>query len=303
MSEQQAAKIPRVGFLAPGAPAGAPTEAFRQGLAKLGYVDGQNIVIEGRFAEGQFERFPQLAADLTGLKVDVIAMVGAVTARAAQKVVTDIPLVFTIVVDPVADDVVANSERPGGNITGVTNYDPQQARKRLELLRTVIPGLKRLAVLGDRGVSEAQMQASEAAARALGMQPQGLRVGGATPDLEGAFAAIAGEHADAVLILEEPVLGIHRKRIAELATQERLPTMFPPLSADAGGLLSYGTNLVEPIHRMAVYVDKILKGAKPGTLPVETVTRYDLIVNLKTARAIGATIPSQVVEQADRVIE
>ena len=167
----------------------------------------------------------------------------------------------------------------------------------------VVPGLTRLAVLGDRGVSEAQMQASEAAARVLSMQPQRLRVGGATPDLEGAFAAIAGEHAEAVLILEEPVLGVHRKRNAALATQERLPTVFPPLSADAKGLLFYGTNLIEPIHRMAVYVDKIRKGAKPGALPVETVTCYDLIVNLKTARAIGVTIPPEVVKRADRGIE
>lgn len=300
---QNAEKVQRVGFIAPGAPGGPGLLIFTQALAKLGYVDGKSVVIDARFADGQFERVPQLAAELAGRNVDVIAMIGAVTARAAKATVKDTPLVFTIVVDPVTDQVLSNPQRPGENITGVTNYDPQQARKRLEFLREVIPGIRRVAVLGDSGVSEAQLQASEAAALAMGIQPQRLRVGGATPDLEGAFAAIARERADALLILDEPVPGVHRRGIAQLAAKARVPTMFPPLAADSGGLVFYGTNLSAPIQHMAQMVDKILKGAKPGDIPVETVIRYDLILNLKTAREIGIAIPAEVIKRADRLIE
>ncbi len=300
---QQAAKMPRVGFLTPLDRSAPHFEAFRQGLAGLGYVEGNNIIVDPRFAEGQYERLPDLVAELVRLKVDVIAVTGAVTARAAKKAVTDIPIVFAVVVDPVADDVVASLERPGGNITGLTSFDPQQAMKQLELLEETIPSLKLVALLGDQGVSEALMKASEEQARALGLQSQRLRVAGPNPDLEGAFAAIKQEHADAVLILEEPILGVHSKRIAELAAKDRLPTMFAPSRAGAGGLIAYGTSQVEGIRRMAAYVDKVLKGVKPGELSVETVTRYELIVNLKTAREIGVTIPPEVLKRADRVIQ
>lgn len=300
---QPAARIPRVGFLMAGGRSGIAFEQFRQGLADLGYVDGGNIVIEARFAEGQYERFPELAAELVRLKVDVIALLGAVTARAIKKTVTDIPIVFAMVVDPVADDVVASYQQPGGNLTGVTTFDPQQARKQLELLKQVLPGLRRVAILGDQGVSEALMKANEEQARALGLQAQRLRVAAPTPDLEGAFAAIRQEHADALLILEEPLIGVHRKRIVELATKNHLPTMSSLSFADAGSLIGYGTSLAEGMRREAVYVDKILKGAKPGELPVEMVAHYELIVNVKTAREIGVTIPPEVVKRADRVIQ
>ncbi len=300
---QQAAKMPRVGFLTPLDRSAPHFEAFRQGLAGLGYVEGNNIIVDPRFAEGQYERLPDLVAELVRLKVDVIAVTGAVTARAAKKAVTDIPIVFAVVVDPVADDVVASLERPGGNVTGLTSFDPQQARKQLELLKETIPSLKLVALLGDQGVSEALMKASEEQARALGLQSQRLRVAGPNPDLEGAFAAIKQERADAVLILEEPILGVHSKRIAELAAKDRLPTMFAPSRAGAGGLIAYGTSQVEGIRRMAAYVDKVLKGVRPGELPVETVARYELIVNLKTAREIGITIPPEVLKRADRVIQ
>ena len=206
---QQAAKIPRVGFLAPQGRSLPLFDAFRQGLSDLGYVDGQNIVIEPRFAEGHYERFPELFAELVRLKVDVLVVTGAVTARAAKKAVTDIPIVFAVVVEPVADNLVPSLERPSGNLTGVTSFDPQQATRQFELLREVIPGLRRVAVLGDQGVSEALMKASEEQARALGLQPQRLRVAGPTPDLEGAFAAMRQQHADALLVLEEPVLGVY----------------------------------------------------------------------------------------------
>jgi len=300
---QQVAKIPRVGFLSPLDRSSPSFETFRQGLADLGYVEGHSIVIEPRFAEGQYERFPEFAADLVRLKVDVIALLGAVTARAAKKEVANIPIVFAVVVDPVADDVVERLERPGGNVTGVMTFDPQQARKQLELLKEAIPGLRRVALLGDQGVSEALMRANEEQARALDLQTQRLRVAGPSPDLEGAFAAVRQEHADAVLILEEPIVAIHRKKIAELAVRYRLPTLFSPAWADAGGLIAYGTSLFEAMRCMAAYVDKILKGVKPGELSVETSTRYELIVNLKTAREIGVTIPPEVLKRADRVLQ
>ena len=298
-----AAKNPLVGFLAPQGRSLPLFGAFRKGLAELGYVEGRNVVIEPRFAEGQSERLPDLAAELVRLKVDVLVVTGAVTARAAKKASTDIPIVFAVVVDPVADHVVASLERPGGNLTGVTSFDPQQARKQLELLKEVIPGLKRVAILGDQGVSEALMKASEAQAEIMGLQTQRLRVAAPNPDLEGAFAAIKQAHADALLVLEEPLLGVHDKRIAELAASDRLPTMFAPSRVGAGGLIAYGTSQVEAIHRMVAYVDKVLKGAKPSELPVETVTRYELVVNLKTAQEIGVRIPQEVLKRADRVIQ
>ena len=203
-----AAKISLVGFLAPQGRSLPLFGAFRKGLAELGYVEGRDVVIEPRFAEGQSERLPDLAAELVRLKVDVLVVTGAVTARAAKKASTDIPVVFAVVVDPVADHVVASLERPGGNLTGVTSFDPQQARKQLELLKEVIPGLKRVAILGDQGVSEALMKASESQAEKMGLQTQRLRVAAPNPDLEGAFAAIKQAHSDALLVLEEPLLGV-----------------------------------------------------------------------------------------------
>jgi putative ABC transport system substrate-binding protein len=300
---QQVARIPRVGFVAPQGRSLPLFEAFRQGLADLGYVDGQNILIEPRFAEGHYERFPDIFAELVGLKVDVLAVTGAVTARAAKRAVSDIPLVFSVVVDPVRDNVVTSLEQPGGNLTGVTCFDPQQATKQLKLLQEIIPGLQRVAVLGDQGVSEALMDASEEQARALGLQAQRIRVAGPNPDLDAAFAAIKEQHADAVLVLEEPVLGVHAKEVAELAAKDRLPTVFPPSRAAAGGLIDYGTSQTEAIRHMTAYVDKVLKGAKPGALSVETVKRYELIVNLKTAHEIGITIPLGVLKRADQVIQ
>jgi putative tryptophan/tyrosine transport system substrate-binding protein len=301
--EAQMNKIARVGFLAPQDRSLPLFDAFRQGLSELGYVEGRNVIIEPRFAEGHYERFPDLIAELVRLKVNVIAVTGAVTARAAKKAVADIPIVFSIVVDPVADKVVTSLERPGGNLTGVTSFDPLQARKQLELLKQVIPGLKRIAILGDQGVSEALMKASEIQAIEVGLQPQRLRLAGPSPDLEGAFAAMKQRHADALLVLEEPVLGVHATKIAEQAAKDRLPTMFAPSRVGAGGLIAYGTSQVEAIRHMATYVDKVLKGNKPSELSVDTVTRYELIVNLKTAREIGITIPPAVLKHADRVIQ
>lgn len=278
-------------------------DAFRKGLSDLGYVEGRDIVIEARFAEGQYDRFPELLNELVGLKLDVLAVTGAVTARAARKAVTDIPVVFSMVVDPVADKVVPSMERPGGNFTGVTSFDPLQARKQFELIRQVIPGVKRVAILGDQGVSDALITSADQNARAIGLQTEPIRVTGPDPDFTAAFAAIKQQHADALLVLEEPVLGVHANEIAELAAKDRLPTLFAPSRVGAGGLLSYGVSQTEAVRRMTAYIDKILKGAKPGELPVETVTRYELIVNLKTAHAIGVTVPAEVLKRADRTIQ
>lgn len=299
---QQAPKIARIGFLAPQGRSLPLFDAFRQGLAERGYIEGQNIVIEPRFAEGQLDRLPGLVADLVGLKVDVLAVTGAVTARAARKAAPDTPIVFSMVVDPVADNVVSRMTMPGGNITGVTSFDPKQARKQLELFKEVLPGLKRIAILGDQGVSAALIVGSEAQAKALGIETTRLRLEAPNPDLEAAFATIKQSHADALLVLEEPLLGVHANRIAELAISNRLPNMFTPSRVSAGGLLAYGTSQVDSVRAMAAYVDKILKGAKPGDLSVDTVTHYELIVNLKTAAEIGVTIPPAVLKRADRVI-
>ena len=298
---QQPANIPRVGAIVAGT--AGPFDAFRRGLGELGYVEGRNIVFESRIAQGQLDRLPDFAAEMVRLKVDVIAVIGAITARAAQKATSNIPLVFASAVDPVADGVVASLARPGGNTTGVSSFDAQQARTQLELLKRAIPGLKRVALLGDQGVSEGILMANEEAARALGLQAQRLRVKGPTPDLEGAFAAMKNERAQVLLILEEPIIAVNRKRIAELAAANRLPTMFPRDFAEAGCLIAYGTSFLEAARRMAGLVDKVLKGAKPGDLPVEVFTRHELIINLKTAGEIGVTIPPEVLKQADRVIQ
>ncbi len=300
---QQAAKIPHVGFVAPQGRSLPLFDAFRQGLAEHGYIDGQNIVIEARFAEGHYEHFPEIFADLAAKKVDVVAVTGAVTARAAKKSLTGIPIVFSVVLDPVTDNVVTSMDQPGGNITGVTCFDPQQATKQLELLRQIVPNLKRVAVLGDQGVSAALINAAEEQARALGLQPQPLRVAGPNPDLDAAFNAMKQQHADALLVLEEPVLGVYARQIAEIATRDRLPNMFAPSRVGAGGLISYGTSQTEAVRRMTGYVDKVLKGTNPGILRVEKVIRYELIVNLKTARQIGVTVPPDVIKRADRVID
>ncbi|MGF6851197.1 ABC transporter substrate-binding protein [Paraburkholderia sp. CI3] len=210
---------------------------------------------------------------------------------------------FAIVVDPVGDDVVKSMQRPGENITGVTSFDPQQPRKQLELLKEVVPSLRRVAILADHGLSEPWLTAHEEQARALGLQPQRLLIAEPNPDLEGVFAAIRQAHADAVLMLQEPVVVAHSKEIAELAAKDRLPTMFPQSLGGSGALIAYGTSVGDALRREAMYVDKILKGAKPGELPVETVTRYELILNLKTARDIGATIPAELIKRADKMIQ
>ena len=299
---QQPGKMTRVGFLGTGpaptpATPYAPLREFRQGLDELGYVDGRDVIIETRWAEGRIDQLPALAAELVGLRVDILVGVGAVVARAFKSATTTIPVVIAVVIDPVG--LVA--ERPGGNLTGLTTFDPQEARKKLELLKEVVPGLARVALLGDQALRDTM--GHEEQARALGLQPQSLKIAGASPDLHGVFQAMERERADALLVLELPATVIHRKRIAELAAQQRLPTLFAAGSSDAGVLLSYGTRVTEAARRLAAYVDRITKGAQPADLPFAVVVRPELIVNLKTAQEIGVAIPPEVVKRADRIIQ
>ena len=206
---------------------------------------------------------------------------------------------MAVVIDPVG--LVANLERPGGNLTGLTTFDPQGARKKLELLKEVVPGLARVAILGDQALRD--KNGHEEQARALGLQPQSLKIAGASPDLQGVFQAMERSRADALLVLELPATVAHRRRIGELAAQQRLPTLFAGGSSDAGGLLGYGTRVTKAARRLAAYVDRIVKGAQPADLPFEVVVRPELIVNLKTAQEIGVTIPPEVLKRADRVIQ
>lgn len=307
---QQPGKMTRVGFLGTGpaptpATPYAPLREFRQGLDELGYVDGRDVVIETRWAGGRIDQLPALAAELVGLKVDIIVGVGAVVGGAAKNATTTIPIVMAVVIDPVEAGLVANLERPGGNLTGFTTFDPQEARKKLELLKEVVPGLARVAILGDQELRDTKghlIRHHEEQARAMGLQPQSLKIAGASPDLQGVFQAMERESADALLVLELPATVAHRKRIAELAAQQRLPTLFAGGSSDAEGLLAYGTRVPKAARRLAAYVDRIVKGAQPADLPFEVVVRPELIVNLKTAQKIGVTIPPEVLKRADRVI-
>lgn len=298
----QEAKSPRVGLIFLG-DAGPNYDTIRKGLEQLGYVEGKTIAFEARFARGKLDRLPEIAAELARLNVDVIAAVGAVGARAAMKATEKIPIVFVAVIDPVATKFASSLERPGGNVTGIMAFDPQLPRKQLELLKEVLPKLARVAILSDLDVADAFGKATEAAARALGLQPQMIKVRGPAPDLEGAFSAMIKEGAEALVVLEVPVTIDHQMRIGELAARHRLPALFPGGQANAGGLITFGTSILNTVPRIPDYVDRILKGARPSEMPIEVITRLELMINLKTAKEIGATIPTELIKRADRVIE
>jgi putative tryptophan/tyrosine transport system substrate-binding protein len=285
----------------------ARTEAFRQGLRELGYVEGRTIVIEWRSAEGQLDRLPSLAAELVRLKVDVIVTGGPSATRPTKAATGTIPIVITNDSDPVANGFVASLARPGGNITGLSTVSPEMYGKQLELLKEIIPGLSRVAVLGtssDPGNAQA-LRETERAAQALRVQLQYLDVLG-PKDLETAFRAARTGRADAVLTLPSPVLASHRTQVVDLTGRSRIPAMHfstsPGFVAD-GGLMSYGASTTDLDRRAATYVDKILKGAKPADLPVEQPTKFEFSINLKTAKAIGLTIPPAVLVRADEVIQ
>jgi putative ABC transport system substrate-binding protein len=307
---QEAAKIVRIGYL-PLNLAGGPHlhEAFRQGLRDLGYVEGRNLVIEYRDAEGKPERLPALAAELVALKVDVIVVTGGTLAALAAKQATrTLPIVFTVAADPVTDGLVTSLARPGGNVTGLSAFALELVGKRLEQLTQAVPGLSRVAVLWQPGAAgerteKDMLKEAEVAAQALGVRLQFVEARG-PDDFDRAFSDMTKAHAGALTVLGSAMFFNERRRLVDLAAKHRLPTVFPwRQGVDAGGLMSYGPNGPDLYRRAATYVDKILKGAKPGDLPVEQPTKFELVINMKTAKALGLTIPPSVLGRADHVVE
>jgi putative ABC transport system substrate-binding protein len=300
---QQPGKVPRIGLLAGGSLASsAPlVEAFRQGLRELGYVEGKNLIIEERYAEGQLERYPALAAELVRLKMDIIVCSGRPSTQAARQATSTIPIVMAAVGNPIGSGFVASLARPGGNVTGLTTIRKDLTGKRLELLTEAAPKISRVAVLwGPPAASN--FKETEVVAGSLGLELQSLEVRN-SGDLEGAFRAATKERAQALVALRNPTIFNERKRIAELAIKSRLPAIYDDKEfVDASGLMSYGTNQADLYRHVAVYVDKILKGSKPADLPVEQPMKFEFIVNLKTAKQIGLTIPPNVLARADKVI-
>jgi putative tryptophan/tyrosine transport system substrate-binding protein len=303
---EQPKKVYRIGFLGAASISAnsARIEALRQGLRALGYVEGKNIVIEYRYADGKADRLPALAAELIGLKVDLIVSGGAAATGPAKEATTTIPIVMTNDPDPVRSGFVASLARPGGNVTGLSAFTTELSGKRLELLKETVPRVSRVAVLGfsNNPDNDQALRETELAAGALRMQLQYLDVLGAT-DIETVFRAAIKGRAEAVLLLAGSVFILQRKQIAALAAKSRLPAMYPRHEyVEDGGLMSYATSLTDLSRRAAIYVDKILKGAKPADLPVEQPTKFELVINLKTAKQIGLTIPQSVLYRADKVI-
>ncbi len=305
---QQVPKIARIGYLLPATPAAAAhlPEVFRQGLRELGYVDGKTFVLEVRYGEGRAERISELARELVGLKVDVIVTGTDVAIAAVKRETLTIPIVMAASSDPVGTGFVASLARPGGNVTGLSNISPELSGKRLELLREVVPGLSRVAFLWNPDVRGAlfDYKETEAAARSLRLQLQSVEVSRAE-DFGRAFSAITKQRAQALITpAGDPVGFANRRQIASFAQKNQLPSMYGLREyVDAGGLMSYGSNSAERWRRAATYVDKILKGAKPADLPVEQPTKFELVINLKTAKLIGLKIPQSVLVRADQVIE
>ena len=304
---QQPKKIPRIGYLGIGAPSASPAriEAFRQGLRELGYVEGKNIVIEHRYAEGKIDRLQAIVAELVGLNVDLIVSAGPTVTRAAKQATVTIPIIMAYDDDPVSNGFVASLARPGGNITGLSTLAPGISGKQLELLKEIVPKLSHVAVLWDAAQPGNPQAFAEInlAADGLGVRRQILDIQD-PKDIEPAFRAANKGHANAVLLLGSPVLLSQRRRVADLAVKSRLPAIYGrPEFVEDGGLLYYGTSFNELFRRAAAYVDKLLKGAKPGDLPIEQPTKFELVMNLKAAKQIGLTIPPNVLARADRVIK
>jgi putative tryptophan/tyrosine transport system substrate-binding protein len=305
-SAQHAEKIPRIGYLGSVSPAAnaARIEAFRQGLRELGYVEAKNIFIEYRSAEGQLDRLPGLAAELVRLKVDIIVTGGPPASRAVKEATSAIPVVMGFDTDPVGNGFVNSLARPGGNITGLSTLSPEISGKQLELLREIVPGLSRVAVFGHskEPANPQLLREAERAAGAFRIKLQYVDI--PTPqDIEGAFRTANKARAEAVLFLGAFLFNPYRAQIAHLAVGNRLPAIYNAVEwVEAGGLMSYGTSFPDLFRRAATYVDKILKGAKPAELPVEQPKKFELVINLKTAKQIGLTIPPNVLARADRVI-
>jgi len=307
---QQAAKVARIGYLSLNLAASPPNlhEAFRQGLRDLGYVEGRNVVIEYRDAEGKPERLPALAAELVALKVDVIVAGSTPHALAAKQATRTLPIVFIGAGDPVTDGLVTSLARPGGNVTGLSSLTPERVGKCLELLTQAVPGVSRVAVLWQPGAvgertERDTLKGAEVAARALGVRLQFVEARGPA-DIDRAFADMTRARAGALTVWTTAMLVSERGRLVALAAKNRLPAVYTLREfVDAGGLMSYGHSQADLNRRAATYVDKVLKGAKPADLPVEQPTKFDLVINLKTAKALGLTIPPSVLARADHVVE
>jgi putative tryptophan/tyrosine transport system substrate-binding protein len=305
---QQIGKIPLLGILNPGTADPPGTFGFYNGLRELGYTEGQNIAIERRHGDWKVDRFGKLAAELVQLNVDVMVVMSTSPARAAKEATSTIPIVVASMADPVSDGLVSSLARPGGNITGTTFLGPELTAKRMGLLKEAIPTISRIAALWHPGAygkltMENLLKETEDAARALGWQLQSVAAND-PGDLDSAFSAITGAGADALVALNSPMFYSEHKHIVELAAKNHLPAMYAAREfADAGGLMAYGANLPEVFRRTATYVDKILKGAEPADLPVEQPTKLEFVINLKTAREQGLTIPRQLQLLADEIIE
>jgi putative ABC transport system substrate-binding protein len=304
---QQPTKFPRIGFQtdAPTSAVTARIEAFRQGLRELGYIEGKNIIIEWRSAEGKLERRSEIAAEFVRLKVDVIVSAGPTVTRAVKEATSTIPIVMAQDPDPIGNGFVASLARPGGNITGLATLSTEISGKQLELLKEIVPKLSRVAVIGN-STNPGDSQALREVVLAAGSFEIYLRYLDVLDpkDLETTFRSAAKGRADALVLLGNPILNAHRKPIVDLAAKHRLPAIYSrPEYIESGGLMYYGTSYNDSFRRAATYVDKILKGAKPGELPVEQATKFELIVNLKAAKQIGLTIPHGALARADRVIK
>jgi ABC-type uncharacterized transport system substrate-binding protein len=303
---QPRSAVPRIGILTPAAEASTPVwEAFRQGLRDLGYVEGKNISLEYRFAAGKPERLSALVAELVRDQVDIIVTTGGAAAQAARDATKIIPIVMATGGDPIRSGLVASLAQPGGNLTGLSLMVTELGGKRLELLKEVLPNVSRVAVLWNAGnpASPDELRAIEAAARVLGLQLHARAVR-SLDELDSTFAAMTREGAEALITLADAVLWNHRTRVVALAAQYRLPAVFDAREfADAGGLMTYGPHVPDNYRRAAVYVDKILKGTKPADLPVEQPVKFELVINLKTAQALGVTIPPALLFQADEVLQ
>jgi len=300
---QQAGKVYRIGYLSTRSSTADTLEAFRQGLREYGWIEGRNIVFDYGFAEGRFERLPELAAELVRLKVDIIVAVPTPAAAAAKNATATIPIIGISLIDPVGIGLISSLARPGGNITGLS-FD-ETFGKALDLLKATIPKVRYVAVLSNPANpgQPGAIRGLQTAARSLGVQLQLLEARGPN-EFDGAFAAMAKERAGALFVVSDSMFNDHGAQLANLAARNRLPAMYGLREAvEAGGLMSYGPNLLDICRRAGTYVDKILKGAKPADLPVEQPTKFDLVINLKTAKALGLTIPPSVLQRADQVIE
>jgi putative tryptophan/tyrosine transport system substrate-binding protein len=305
---QPAEKIPRVGYISPGSSSDPARlrrfEAFRQGLQELGYVEGRNIALEPRWADGKYDRYPALAADLIRLKVDVIVTGGGAATQAAQRATRTVPIVMSVVIDPLGSGIVSSLAHPGGNVTGTSMMASDLVGKQFEVLKEVVPKVSRVALLWNPANpgGAPQLREAEAVARALGVRLQTLEARD-PQEIDRAFAAMTREQAGALVVLADAVFTNQVSQIADLAAKRRLPSIYGQREyASAGGLLVYSSNPFDLERRAATFVDKILKGAKPGDLPIEQPSKFELVINLKTAKALGLTIPQTLLQRADQVI-